>query len=326
MHGTIQDASGSAVPGADIKATQTATGLIRATLSAPDGSWVLTNLPLGPYQLEVSKQGFTTFIQTGIELQVQSDPLVEVAMKVGQMTERVNVEADAALVETRSSGVGAVVETQRIVELPLNGRQVTDLVTLNGGAVQTGSSDQRIFSGRPYISIAGMATLPLGGGPTDWILDGTSHYDFMSGTTLPLAFPDAVQEFKVETSGLAAARGNSSSVEVVTRSGTNGLHGDLFEFIRNDAFGSAREYLATKDSTYKRHNYGGTIGGAIKKNKLFYFGGFQGTTQRASPNNTTVSPLRPWWRGISAHLNRQPAAGGPRCRLLSAPAASRPTQ
>jgi hypothetical protein len=288
MHGTVQDSSGSAVPGADVKATQTGTGTVRATTSGADGGWVLTNLPVGPYRLEVGKQGFTSFVQTGIELQIQSDPLVEVALKVGAVTEQVNVEANAALVETRSSGVGAVVETQRIVELPLNGRNVTDLVTLAGGAVQTGQSDQRIFSGRPYISIGGMATLPLGGGPTDWILDGASHYDFMSGTTLPLAFPDAVQEFKVETSGLAAARGNSSSVEVVTRSGSNALHGDLFEFIRNDGFGSAREYLATKDSTYKRHQFGGTVGGAIKKNKLFFFGGYQQTTQRASPNNTTA--------------------------------------
>jgi carboxypeptidase family protein len=288
MHGTVQDSSGSAVPGADVKATQTGTGAVRATTTGADGGWVLTNLPVGPYRLEVSKQGFTTSVQTGIELQVQSDPLVEIALKVGQVTEQVNVEANAALVETRSSGVGAVVETQRIVELPLNGRQVTDLVTLNGAAVQTGQSDTRIFSGRPYISIGGMATLPLGGGPTDWILDGASHYDFMSGTTLPLAFPDAVQEFKVETSGLAAARGNASSVEVVTRSGSNALHGDLFEFIRNDGFGSAREYLATKDSTYKRHQFGGTVGGAIQKNKLFFFGGYQQTTQRASPNNSTA--------------------------------------
>jgi len=288
MHGTVQDSSGSAVPGADVKATQTGTAAVRSTTSGADGSWVLTNLPVGPYRLEVGKQGFTTSVQTGIELQVKSDPLVEVALKVGQVTEQVNVEANAALVETRSSGVGEVVQTQRIVELPLNGRNVTDLVTLAGGAVQTGSSDTRIFSGRPYISIGGMATLPLGGGPTDWILDGASHYDFMSGTTLPLAFPDAVQEFKVETTGLTAARGNASSVEIVTRSGTNALHGDLFEFIRNDAFGSAREYLAAKDSTYKRHQFGGTVGGAIKKNKLFFFGGYQQTTQRASPNNTTA--------------------------------------
>jgi hypothetical protein len=288
IHGTVQDASGAAVPGAEVKATQTQTGVARTATSAADGGYVLTNLPLGPYRLEVSKEGFTTFVQTGIELQVNSDPLVEIALKVGAVSERVSVEANAALVETRSTGIGGVIENQRILELPLNGRNVTDLITLNGAAVQTGQSDQRIFSGRPYISIGGMATLPLGGGPTDWILDGANHYDFMSGTTMPLAFPDAVQEFKVETSGLAAARGNSSSVEVVTKSGTNDLHGDLFEFIRNDAFGSAREYFSTKASNYKRHQFGGTVGGAIKKNKLFFFGGFQETTQRASPNNSII--------------------------------------
>jgi len=288
IHGTVQDSTGAGVPGAEIKATQTDTGTVRTVVSGTAGGYVLTNLPIGPYQLEVTKEGFTKANQTGIVLQVNADPAVDIALKVGSINEQVNVEANAALVETRSSGVGTVVETQRIVELPLNGRQVTDLVTLNGGAVQTGSSDTRLFSNRPYISIAGMASLPLGGGQVDWIMDGTSHWDFMSGTTMPIAMPDAVQEFKVETTGLAAARGNNASVEMVTRSGTNTLHGNLFEFIRNDGFGSAREYLASKDSTYKRHQFGGTIGGAIKKNKLFFFGGYQGTTQRASPNNSTA--------------------------------------
>ena len=288
IHGAVQDSSGAAVPGAEVRAIQTETGATRTVESGSDGGYVLTNLPIGPYRLEIGKEGFTKYAESGIVLQVNSDPLINAILKVGAVSEEVNVEANAALVETRNSGVGEVIQNQRIIELPLNGRNVTDLITLAGGAVQTGSSDSRIFSGRPYVSIGGMATLPLGGGATDWILDGASHYDFMSGTTLPLAFPDAVQEFKVETSGLAAARGNNASVEIVTKSGTNQLHGDLFEFIRNDAFGSAREYLATKDSTYKRHNFGGTVGGAIKKNKLFYFGGFQETTQRASPNNTIV--------------------------------------
>jgi len=288
IHGTVQDSTGAAVPGAEVRATQTETGAARAVASGADGGYVLTNLPIGPYRLEITKEGFTKANQTGIVLQVNADPAVDVALKVGSVTEQVNVEANAALVETRSSGIGAVVETQRIVELPLNGRQVTDLVTLNGGAVQTGTTDTRIFSNRPMISIAGMASLPLGGGQVDWILDGASHYDFMSGTTMPIAMPDAIQEFKVQTSGLAAAHGNNASVEMVTRSGTNTLHGNLFEFMRNDGFGSAREYLATKDSTYKRNQFGGTIGGAIKKNKLFFFGGVQRTTQRASPNSTTA--------------------------------------
>src|SRR5262249_41553894 len=127
------------------------------------------------------------YVQSGIVLQVNSDPLIDVALRVGSVTERINVEANAALVETRSTGIGGVIENQRILELPLNGRNITELVTLNGAAVQTGQSDQRLFSNRPYIAIGGMATFPLGGGPTDWILDGASHYDFMSGTTMPLS-------------------------------------------------------------------------------------------------------------------------------------------
>ena len=146
-------------------------------------------MPIGPYRIEVTKEGFTKTNQAGIVLQVNADPPLDVALKVGSVNEQVNVEANAALVETRNSGVGSVVETQRIVELPLNGRQVTDLVTLNGGAVQTGTTDTRIFSGRPMISIAGMASLPLGGGQVDWVLDGTSHWDFMSGTTMPISMP-----------------------------------------------------------------------------------------------------------------------------------------
>ncbi len=283
IHGTVQDATGAAVPGAAVKATQSETGVSRTVNSEADGAFVLTNLPLGPYQIEVTKDGFTKALQSGIVLQVNSDPAVSIALKVGAVTEEVNVEANAALVETRNSSVGAVVETQRIVELPLNGRNVTDLITLSGAAVQFGSSDTRLFSNRPYLSIGGMAALPIGGGATDWIYDGASHYDFMTGTALPIGFPDAVQEFKVESTGLEAVHGNSAAVEVVTPSGSNAFHGDLFEFIRNDGFGSAREDFSAGASTYKRNQFGGTAGGPIKKNKLFFFGGYQGTTQRARP-------------------------------------------
>jgi hypothetical protein len=127
IHGTVQDSSGSAVPGAEVRATQTETGFSRSVNSESDGSYVLTILPLGPYRLEVSKEGFTRAVESGIVLQVNSDPAITVALKLGSLTEQVNVEANAALVDTRNSGVGSVVETQRIVELPLNGRNVTDL-------------------------------------------------------------------------------------------------------------------------------------------------------------------------------------------------------
>ena len=277
INGRVQDASGSVVPSAEVRATQTQTNVVRTTATEPDGSFVLTNLPIGPYRLEVSKEGFATYVQSGIVLQVGSSPTVNVALQVGAVTQSVVVEASAAMVETRTSGVGQVVENQRILELPLNGRQVTDLITLAGAAVQTGTASGHTGIAEARISIAG--GVPFG---TDYRLDGANHLNFLTGVTMPIPFPDAAQEFKVETSGLSAQRGNSSSVEVVTRSGTNEFHGALFEFLRNDK-ASARQYFAVTSSTLKRNQFGGIIGGPIRKDRLFFFGGFQGTTLRADP-------------------------------------------
>jgi hypothetical protein len=282
MHGTVQDPSGSAVPSAEIKATQTETGVTRVVNSRADGGYVLVNLPVGPYQLEVTKEGFTKYVQSGIVLQVNSDPGIDPVLKVGSVSEQVVVEANATQVETRSSGIGEVVQTQRIVELPLNGRVVTDLIALSGTAVQVGTTRNSWFNNLPQISIAGQAYFGTG-----YSLDGANHLDYLTGTTLPVAFPDAVQEFKVESSGQSSQRGTATSVSIVTRSGSNELHGNLFEFIRNDGFGSAREYFSPTTSSLKRNQFGGTAGGPIKKNKLFYFGGFQGTILHASPGNAT---------------------------------------
>ncbi len=294
MHGTVQDGTGAAVPGAEVKATQTDTGLSRTATTGADGGYVLTPLAVGPYRIEVTKEGFTKAVQTGIVLQVGTDPAVDVALKVGQVTEQVNVEANAALVETRSSGIGEVVQNQRIVELPLNGRNVSDLIGLGGASVQTGASQTRWFSNLPVISIGGGVAAGGAGGSsllsTEYILDGASHLSYLNGTTMPIAFPDAVQEFKAETSGQTAQRGASTSVSIVTKSGTNAFHGDVFEFIRNDGFGSAREYFSTVNSTLKRNQFGGTVGGPIIKDKLFFFGGYQGTTLRQTTPANSIIP------------------------------------
>ena len=138
--GTVQDASGLAVPGAEVKATQTSTGAIRGATSAADGTYVLPGLPVGPYSLEIAKPGFATYVQTGIVLQVATNPTIPVTLTVGTVSEHVNVEANAAMVETQSTGVGQVIDTQRIVDLPLVGRQATDLVVLSGAAVANETS------------------------------------------------------------------------------------------------------------------------------------------------------------------------------------------
>src|SRR5438067_2944328 len=280
ISGTVRDQSGAVLPGVEVTATQTETGISRTTVTNETGSYVLPNLALGPYRLEAALSGFRTYAQAGIVLQVNSNPVVNAVMDVGQVAETLDVQANAAQVETRSVGVGQVIEDTRIVELPLNGRNVQDLITLSGAAVQQGTTGNRSFAGNDIVSMAGS----LGFGAA-YSLDGIPHMDPYDGQSQPLPFPDALQEFKVETSGLSAQNAKSASVSSVTKSGTNAFHGDLFEFVRNDLF-NARNYFVTTHNTLKRNQFGGTVGGPVIHNKLFFFGGYQRTTIRQDAQNT----------------------------------------
>lgn len=293
ISGTVRDASGATVPGAAVTATQTDTGLVRTAETDQNGSYLLPSLPVGPYRIEVKKQGFTTYIQSGIVLQVATAPAIDAVLKVGAVSESVQVEAAATMVETHSTGVGQVVNQQQVVELPLNGRQITQLITLAGGAntVQAGfgqaPSSGNLMSSKNYpneamVSVAGGM---LNG--TTYLLDGGTHNDVFNNLNLPLPFPDAIQEFKVETSALPAEYGQHSAgaVNVVSKSGSNEVHGDAFEFVRNGKFNS-RDYFAPVNDNLKRNQFGGTLGGPIKKNKLFLFAGYQGTLIRSAPAAT----------------------------------------
>jgi len=278
--GTAKDPSGAVVPGVEITATQTETGLKRTTATDESGAFVLPNLPLGPYRLEATKMGFRTYVQTGIVLQVGASPDIAIAMGVGQISESVNVEANAAQVETRSVGVGNVIETQRILELPLNGRQPTDLIPLSGAAVQTAFSPSYTMRTGVRVAIAGSHEYSV-----QYNLDGASHIETYGGTGMPLPFPEALQEFRLVTSTQdASGTGHSgASVNGVTKSGTNNFHGDVFYFIRNAAL-NGRDFFAKTDDKLKRNQFGGVMGGAIKKDKLFYFVGYQGTLVRQTPS------------------------------------------
>ena len=216
ISGSVRDQSGAVLPGVEIIATQTDTGVSRNTVTNETGVYVLSNLPLGPYKLEAALPGFRTFVQTGIVLQVNSSPMINPVLEVGQVTEQIEIQANTAMVETQNVGVGKVIELQRIMDLPLNGRQVTDLIGAAGAAVTTNTSAGRLFNDLPYVSVGG--GVPFG---VDYSLDGANHMNFLIGTTMPMPFPDAAQEFKVESNGLSAQHGNSASVAVVTKSGTN---------------------------------------------------------------------------------------------------------
>ncbi|PYR96233.1 MAG: hypothetical protein DMG16_28430 [Acidobacteria bacterium] len=287
LSGTVRDQSGAVLPGVEVKATQTSTGLERSVLTNETGSYVLPNLPIGPYRLEASLTGFRSFVQTGIVLQVNANPEVNIVLAVGQVAETVEVQADAALVETRNTGIGQVMDNVRVMELPLNARQVTELIIAAGASVGGGGQNTPRNYPTDIISVAGGSNDGL-----TFLLDGGVHNDPYGNQALPLPFPDAMQEFKVETSAVPAQYGyhSAGAVNVVTKSGSNEFHGSLFEFVRNRIF-NARNTFATERDGLKRNQFGGVIGGPVVPNKLFFFGGLQTTIQRSDPKgNTTFMP------------------------------------
>jgi hypothetical protein len=284
--GSVKDATGGAVPGAEVKATQTATGANRTVTSGADGSFIMQDLPIGPWQVEVSKEGFSKYVQTGIILQVDSSSVVDAQLKVGAVSEQVSVQADAALVETHTTAIGSVVNNQQIAEMPLNGRNPMELVFLAGMATYPGNGDVNTVRNYPTVVVSVAGGQPNG---TIFLLDGTIYQDPYGNLALPLPFPDALQEFKVETSAVPAEYGYhaGAAVNAVTKSGTNSYHGDLFEFVRNGDL-DARDFASASRDTLHRNQYGGVIGGPVLprfKDKLFFFFGFQETAQVSAPSD-----------------------------------------
>ncbi len=284
VSGTVTDQSGAVLPGVEVTATQTGTGLTRNVVTNETGSYVLPNLPVGPYRLEAALPGFRSYAQTGIVLQLGGNPVINIALEVGQVAETIEVQADAALVETRTTSVGQLIDNVRVLELPLNARRVTELIILSGAAVGGGN----LATNRVYPT----DVISVGGGLNDGLtfqLDGGTHNEVYANLNMPLPFPDALQEFKVETSALPAQYGQHSAgvVNAVTKSGTNEYHGSAFEFVRNKVF-NARNTFAQRRDGLKRNQFGGVIGGPIVRNKLFFFAGHQVTLERSEPTDNTA--------------------------------------
>jgi hypothetical protein len=313
IRGTIQDPSGAAVAGAEVKLIAVDTGTVRTVTSGADGAYTLPDISVGTYRLEVSKAGFNKYVQTGIVTQVGVNPTIDVALKVGAMTQEVTVEAQTVTVDTQSTGVGEVIAPQQVQDLPLNGRQLTDLLYLSG-AVSQGRAFRASYPSSAVPSIAGGAQ-----GSVAYWLDGGTHNDPLSNQNLPLPFPDTVEEFKVETSSLPAQYGThpSGAVNVVTKSGTNRFHGDAFEFLRNDMFDAKNTAFASDISPYfqdrlKRNQFGGVVGGPIRKDKLFFFLGWQDTIQRSTNPASTTLPTAAMLEGnFQPCLGTTPILGAP---------------
>src|SRR5439155_7975115 len=240
-------------------------------------------LPIGSYELRVELTGFSTYVQTGITLTVDQAATQTVVMQIGQINEEVTVTGDSPLVGMRNGTLGQLVDQKRVVELPLNGRMAQSLVFLAAGTVDLGRNGCRICGhGGVYPGEQTAGVNGAGMAQVNYQLDGAGHNDTYLNVNVPFPNPDAVQEFNLQESNFTAEYGNAAGgiVNIVTRSGTNDLHGSLFEFLRNGKL-NARNFFAPVHDTLKRNQFGGSVGGPIVRDKLFYFGTYQGTRVRS---------------------------------------------
>jgi len=217
VDGIITDSTGNIIVKAQVTMTETAKGLIRMTVTNSEGSYTFPNLPVGPYRLEVRSPGFKDYIQSGLVLQVGNNIQINVAMEVGSLSERIAVTAASNLVETKENSISVVIDSQRINELPLNGRQATQLIMSLGAAAygDSGDTGSKTFYSSTRISVAGGQS-----NGTAYLLDGGDNTDAMSNVNLPFPFPDALQEFSVETSTVSPLRCRCTSIVAAAAAGT----------------------------------------------------------------------------------------------------------
>jgi|SRR5579871_277956 len=300
--GTVLDPSGASIVGARIIVTNTGTGFTREGTTGSDGGFVFPLLPVGIYNLTVDSSGFRRYEQTGIEVKTDQSSTVAVSMQIGAANESVTVEANAEMVQTRSGALSQVIGQQKIIELPLNGRNAAALVLLAPGtadltAGNSGGSGDTIQT----ASYPGAQSITTNGARADTVnynLDGGSNQDHYTNVNNPFPNPDALEEFSVQTNSYNAeyGRGSGAVVNVVTKSGTNELHGSAFEFLRNGAM-NARNFFADKHDELKRNQFGGSLGGPILRDRLFFFGTYQGTQLRNIAAGNTATVLTPAERG-----------------------------
>ena len=301
IRGGISDPTGAVVQNATVTARQAETGLTRTTTSNPDGTFLLLELPVGHYQLEVSATGFRQYVQEGITLNVNENASVPVRLAVGAEGEKIQVEADAELIQPTVTSLGQVVQEQEIIDLPLNGRNFSQLGTLQPGVMpltpgllEAGGS---IRAGQPY-AVNGQRPES-----NNFLIDGANNLNGVDGGFVLVPPIDAIEEFRIITHNSNAEFGTSlgSTTNIITRSGTNNFHGALWEFVRNDAFDS-RGYLATSKEPLKQNQFGGSIGGPIRRNKTFFFGFYEGFRNRQGKTAGSTVPSKAERQGDFSQL------------------------
>ena len=305
IFGLVRDKSQAVVAGAHVTVTNVETNLVKETTSGPDGEYRLLALPAGQYKVQASATGFQDFQTTGIDVKVNDRLKVDVVLDVGTIKQAVSVEANAVQVETESTQLGDVIETKKLLSLPLNGRSYIDLLGLQAGVVPvtSGSMQQdRAVSGdlsAGNVSVNGQRETA-----NAFLVNGS---DVSEGRNLGAGLIpnlDSIAEFRLITNSFDAEYGrfSGSVMNAITKSGTNGIHGTAFEFLRNDKL-DARNFFDPSKAELRRNQFGYAVGGPFWKNRLFWFTDYQGTRQVAGRQHRSgrrahnCPARRGFWRG-----------------------------
>ena len=296
ISGTVKDSTGAVLPGAKVVVLNEETGISRTAESDASGHYSVLSLSLGNYRVTATHEGFQTEVRTGIVLTVGREAVVDLALAVGAVTQTVEVKAEAPLVESTTASLGSLVDDRTIRELPLNGRSYDQLASLQPGVILTSpgqfNSTPFNYGNGKHFSVGGQRETA-----NSFLLDGTNINDQGNGTPGGAAGTnlgvDTILEFKIFTNSFKAEYGHSygSVITSITRSGTNAFHGTAFEYIRNSAL-DARNFfdLGSSPPSFKRNQFGGVLGGPIKKDKTFFFAGYEGLRQGLG---TTLSATVP---------------------------------
>src|SRR5580704_11731502 len=283
--GTVTDKTGSVVTGASVKTTAQGTGIVRESKTDDTGHYLIPLLSVGDYTIRVDFQGFQSAEQKDLRLQLDEHREVNFALAPASVTSTIEVSATEVAVETTNPTLGQVITAHQVSDLPLNGRDFVQLATLTPGTTQE-TNPNCFFNGgaSSEVSARGTFSLSVGGSrvqSTDWLFDGNDNNELTAGGISILPSIDAIQEFKVLTYNYSAEYGTRAgpTVLVTTKSGSNALHGSLFEFLRNTKL-DARSFFASSREQFNLNQFGGSLGGPIKKDKTFFFLDYEAKMQR----------------------------------------------
>src|SRR5947207_2085953 len=291
--GVVKDASGALIPGVSITVKHTDTGQTRTAISSDSGGYNVALLPVGAYEITTTMPGFKQQVRTGINLVIGQQAVIDLTLEVGAAAEQITVSEEAPLVNTTLSSTSGLITEQQVKDLPLNGRSFDQLLTLNTGVINN-TSNMGGGGGFPAFSVAGkrQETNRFLINGVEWVGgNATGQFITPQGASSQLLGVEAVREYNVleHTYGAEYGKRAGGQVSIVTTSGTNQWHGDLFEYHRNSAL-DAKNYFEDEKGPFKRHQFGGTIGGPLKKDKMFVFGNYEGFQQRLAQSNRSIYP------------------------------------